>query len=92
MIAAALRVTPHDQRQHREDHDLRLPYQYGFRGCRVALAVWALAVRPEPPAYLRSWGLLLGILRLRTGGIGIPYLVHVTANATIGTLAITLLS
>lgn len=38
-----------------------------------------------------SWGLMLGIIRLRTGGIALPYLVHVTANAVIGGLAVGLL-
>jgi membrane protease YdiL (CAAX protease family) len=38
-----------------------------------------------------AWGLVLGILRLRTRGILVPYLVHVTANAVIGSLAVTLL-
>ena len=38
-----------------------------------------------------TWGLVLGILRLRTRGILAPYLVHVTANAVIGTLAVILL-
>lgn len=37
------------------------------------------------------WGLLLGIIRLRTHGIVVPYLVHVTANAVIGSLAVLLL-
>lgn len=37
------------------------------------------------------WGLMLGIIRLRTGGIALPYLVHVTANAAIGGLAVVLL-
>jgi hypothetical protein len=37
------------------------------------------------------WGFALGIMRLRSGGILIPYLVHVTANATIGTLAVLIL-
>lgn len=37
------------------------------------------------------WGLMLGILRLRTGGIALPYLAHVTANAVIGGLAVALL-
>lgn len=49
---------------------------------------------PSGPAGMlmaAGWGLLLGIMRLRTGGIVISYLVHVAANATIGTLAITLL-
>jgi membrane protease YdiL (CAAX protease family) len=38
-----------------------------------------------------GWGLVLGILRLRSGGILVPYLVHVTANAVIGSLAVVLL-
>ncbi len=38
-----------------------------------------------------AWGLMLGILRLRTHGIAVPYLVHVTANAVIGSLAVLLL-
>ena len=38
-----------------------------------------------------GWGLMLGILRLRTQGILIPYVVHVTANAVIGSLAVVLL-
>lgn len=38
-----------------------------------------------------AWGLVLGILRLRTHGIVVPYLVHVTANAVIGSLAVILL-
>ena len=37
------------------------------------------------------WGLMLGVIRLRTGGIALPYLVHVTANAVIGSLAVVLL-
>ncbi|WP_323373894.1 CPBP family intramembrane glutamic endopeptidase [Plantactinospora alkalitolerans] len=37
------------------------------------------------------WGFALGVMRLRSGGILIPYLVHVTANATIGTLAVLIL-
>ncbi|RII06835.1 CAAX amino terminal protease self- immunity [Streptomyces sp. YIM 130001] len=35
-----------------------------------------------------SWGFVLGVIRVRSGGILIPYLVHVTANAVIGTLAV----
>lgn len=42
-------------------------------------------------AMASAWGLVLGILRARTGGIALPYVVHVAANATIGTLAVTLL-
>lgn len=38
-----------------------------------------------------GWGLVLGILRLRARGILVPYLVHVTANAVIGGLAVLLL-
>lgn len=38
-----------------------------------------------------GWGLVLGVLRLRTGGILVPYLVHVTANVVIGSLAVLLL-
>jgi uncharacterized protein len=32
------------------------------------------------------WGYLLGVIRLRTGGIGYPFLAHVAADATIGLL------
>ena len=38
-----------------------------------------------------GWGFVLGILRLRSRGILVPYLVHVTANAVIGSLAVVLL-
>jgi CAAX protease family protein len=38
-----------------------------------------------------SWGVVLGIMRVRSGGILITYLVHVTANAVIGTLAVLVL-
>ncbi|WP_318783310.1 CPBP family intramembrane glutamic endopeptidase [Plantactinospora soyae] len=38
-----------------------------------------------------TWGFVLGVMRLRSGGILLPYLVHVTANATIGTLAVLIL-
>ncbi|GGM68354.1 hypothetical protein GCM10012275_43560 [Longimycelium tulufanense] len=37
------------------------------------------------------WGAALGVLRLRTNGVAIPYLVHVCANVTIGVLAVALL-
>lgn len=37
------------------------------------------------------WGLMLGVIRLRTGGIALPYVVHVSANAVIGSLAVVLL-
>jgi uncharacterized protein len=32
------------------------------------------------------WGGLLGVIRVRTGGIGYPFLAHVAADATIGLL------
>lgn len=38
-----------------------------------------------------AWGFVLGVLRLRTRGILVPYLVHVAANAVIGSLAVILL-
>ncbi|MFC4531788.1 CPBP family intramembrane glutamic endopeptidase [Sphaerisporangium dianthi] len=38
-----------------------------------------------------AWGFALGVMRLRSGGILIPYLVHVTANAVIGTVAVMVL-
>ncbi|WP_202805858.1 CPBP family intramembrane glutamic endopeptidase [Actinopolymorpha alba] len=38
-----------------------------------------------------SWGFVLGVLRLRSGGVLIPYLVHVTANLAIGTIAVMVL-
>ncbi|MFB7326288.1 lysostaphin resistance A-like protein [Streptomyces sp. NPDC056190] len=38
-----------------------------------------------------TWGLVLGIMRVRSGGILITYLVHVTANAVIGILAVLIL-
>lgn len=37
------------------------------------------------------WGFALGVMRLRSGGILVSYVVHVTANAVIGVLAITVL-
>lgn len=37
------------------------------------------------------WGVVLGIIRVRSGGLGLVYAVHVCANAVIGTLAIVLL-
>lgn len=37
------------------------------------------------------WGFVLGVMRVRSGGILITYLVHVTANAVIGTLAVLIL-
>lgn len=38
-----------------------------------------------------SWGLALGIIRVRSQGMGLTYVVHVGANAVIGTLALVLL-
>ncbi|MEU0835674.1 type II CAAX endopeptidase family protein [Streptomyces sp. NPDC005969] len=38
-----------------------------------------------------AWGFVLGVMRVRSGGILITYLVHVTANAVIGTLAVLIL-
>ena len=38
-----------------------------------------------------AWGLALGVIRLRSGGILIPYLVHVCVDAVIGVLALLLL-
>ena len=34
-----------------------------------------------------GWGLVLGIIRVRSGGIGLSYATHVCANAAIGILA-----
>ncbi|MFH9980523.1 CPBP family intramembrane glutamic endopeptidase [Streptomyces sp. NPDC017179] len=38
-----------------------------------------------------AWGFVLGVLRLRSGGILVPYGVHVAADAVIGTLAVLIL-
>ncbi|MEU7384643.1 CPBP family intramembrane glutamic endopeptidase [Streptomyces sp. NPDC042207] len=38
-----------------------------------------------------AWGFALGVLRLRSGGILVPYGVHVAADAVIGTLAVLIL-
>lgn len=38
-----------------------------------------------------AWGFGLGVIRNRTGGVVIPYVVHVAANLTIGLLAVTVL-
>ena len=42
-------------------------------------------------AMAAGWGLVLGVLRFRTHGIAVPYLVHVSANTVIGSLAVVLL-
>lgn len=39
----------------------------------------------------RQLGLVLGIIRIRCGGILLTYLVHATANTVIGVLAVALL-
>jgi membrane protease YdiL (CAAX protease family) len=38
-----------------------------------------------------GWGLMLGIIRVRSGGIGLTYVTHFCANATIGILAVAIL-
>lgn len=38
-----------------------------------------------------TWGFGLGVIRRRTGGIVVPYAVHVAANLTIGAVAVVLL-
>ena len=38
-----------------------------------------------------AWGLVLGIIRVRSGGIGLTYVVHVCANIAIGVLSLALL-
>ncbi|MFF3128787.1 hypothetical protein ACFVRD_42595 [Streptomyces sp. NPDC057908] len=38
-----------------------------------------------------GWALVLGIMRLRSGGILIPYIVRVAANAVIGTMVVAVL-
>ena len=38
-----------------------------------------------------GWGLLLGVLRARSGGMVAPYVAHVCADATIAVLAVALL-
>jgi uncharacterized protein len=38
-----------------------------------------------------TWGFGLGLVRMRTGGVVVPYLVHAGANVTIGMLAVALL-
>ena len=42
-------------------------------------------------AMAASWGLALGIIRVRSGGMALTYVVHVFANAVIGSLALVLL-
>ena len=43
-------------------------------------------------AMAAGWGAALGVVRVRSGGIGLSYGVHVCANAVIGTLALVLLT
>ncbi|MFE7860159.1 CPBP family intramembrane glutamic endopeptidase [Streptomyces sp. NPDC057403] len=38
-----------------------------------------------------GWGFALGVMRLRTGGLAIPYAVHVVADAIIGMVAVAIL-
>ncbi|WP_211261237.1 CPBP family intramembrane glutamic endopeptidase [Pseudonocardia acaciae] len=42
-------------------------------------------------AMAATWGLVLGWVRVRTGGIAVPYAIHVFADATVGTLGVLLL-
>ena len=70
-------------------------------GVRAAVAVQALVFGAAhwagfPSGWLgmamaATWGLALGIIRVRSEGILLPYLVHVCANAAIGILALALL-
>ena len=39
-----------------------------------------------------AWGWALGVIRVRSGGMLLCYLVHVGANAVIGVLALVLLT
>jgi uncharacterized protein len=65
-------------------------------GVRAALVVESVAFGvahangipggPVGIAMALVWGGLLGVIRLRTGGIGYPFLAHVAADATIGIL------
>ncbi|MFB6783520.1 lysostaphin resistance A-like protein [Streptomyces sp. NPDC056352] len=70
-------------------------------GVRAAVALQAVlfgtahfAGFPSGPAGMvmaASWGFVLGVMRVQSGGILITYAVHVTANAVIGTLAVLIL-
>ena len=42
-------------------------------------------------AMAAGWGLVLGVIRLRSDGIGLPYLAHVVADSTIGVAGVLLL-
>lgn len=73
----------------------------GTWGVRAALVVQALVFGAAhwagfPSGWMgmgmaAAWGLALGIIRVHSGGILLPYLVHVCANAVIGVLALALL-
>ncbi len=56
-----------------------LSHLYGFPSGWMGVAMAA------------TWGFGLGVIRRRTGGLVLPYLLHVTANLTIGALAVVLL-
>lgn len=56
-----------------------LAHLYGFPSGWLGVAMAA------------TWGFGLGVIRLRSGGILVPYVVHFFANATIGVLAVALL-
>ena len=56
-----------------------LSHLYGFPSGWLGVAMAA------------TWGFGLGVIRRRTGGVVVPYLVHVVANLTIGALAVVLL-
>lgn len=65
-------------------------------GPRVALVIESISFGishangfPSGPAGVVMavvWGYLLGVVRVRTGGIGFPFVAHVIANATIALL------
>jgi len=73
----------------------------GTWGVRAALTVQALVFGAahwagSPSGWVgmcmaAAWGLALGVIRVRSAGILVPYLVHVCANAVIGGLALALL-
>lgn len=56
-----------------------LSHLYGFPSGWLGVAMAA------------TWGFGLGVIRMRTGGLVVSYLVHVGANLTIGVLAVALL-
>lgn len=70
-------------------------------GTRPAVAVQALLfglshLHGFPSGWLgvamaATWGFALGVIRMRTNGLVVPYLAHVFANLAIGALAVVLL-